>query len=144
MLVQDRETARRFFIDVWKKKRQAMALEPLQEQIAGIIIQHPEYHRILEDSEALQRSYLPENGVTNPFLHMGLHLAVQEQLMTDRPQGILLLYQQGLQRFGDAHELEHRVMDCLAETLWNAQGRNALPDEADYLRCVQELVTSSA
>ncbi|MGH6635627.1 MAG: DUF1841 family protein [Gammaproteobacteria bacterium] len=144
MLVQDRATARRFFIDVWRKKRQAIALEPLEEQIAGIIIQHPEYHRILEHSEALQRSHLPENGVTNPFLHMGLHLAVQEQLMTDRPQGILLLYQKGLRRFGDAHELEHRVMDCLAETLWNAQRRNALPDEADYLRCVQELVTSSA
>lgn len=144
MLVQDRETARRFFIDVWQKKRQAIALEPLEEQIAGIIIQHPEYHRILEDSEALQRSFLPENGVTNPFLHLGLHLAVQEQLMTDRPQGILLLYQQGLRRFGDAHELEHRVMECLAETLWNAQRKSALPDEADYLRCVQELVTSSA
>ena len=144
MLVQDRETARRFFIDVWRKKRQAMALEPLQEQIAEIIMQHPEYQTILEDSEALQRSYLPENGVTNPFLHMGLHLAVQEQLMTDRPQGIRLLYQQGLRRFGDAHELEHRIMDCLAETLWNAQRRNALPDEAEYLRCVRELVTSFA
>ncbi|MGH8580461.1 MAG: DUF1841 family protein [Gammaproteobacteria bacterium] len=140
MLMQDRETARRFFIDVWRKKRPAMALEPLEEQIAGIIMQHPEYHRILEDSEALQRSYLPENGVSNPFLHMGLHLAVQEQLMTDRPKGIRLLYQQGLRRFSDAHELEHRVMDCLAETLWNAQRRNALPDEADYLRCVQGLI----
>lgn len=143
MLVQDREAARRFFIDVWRKKRQAMTLEPLEQQIAGIIVQHPEYHRILEDGEALRRSYLPENGVTNPFLHMGLHLAVQEQLMTDRPKGILLLYQQGLRRFVDAHVLEHRVMDCLAETLWNAQRKNALPDEGEYLCCVQELVTSS-
>lgn len=140
MLVQDRETARRFFIDVWQKKQQAIALEPLEQQIATIIVQHPEYHRVLEDSEALQHSYLPEDGVTNPFLHMGLHLAVQEQLMTDRPKGILLLYQHGLRRFGDAHELEHRVMQCLAETLWNAQRGNVLPDETDYLRCIQKLV----
>jgi Domain of unknown function (DUF1841) len=140
MLVPDRETARRFFIDAWRKKRQAMILEPLEEQVATTIIQHPEYHRILEDSEALQRSYPPEDGVGNPFLHMSLHLAVQEQLLTDRPKGILSLYRQGLRRFGDPHELEHRVMDCLAETLWNAQRENALPDEDAYLRRVQELV----
>lgn len=140
MLVQDRESGRRFFIEVWRKKRQALTLEPLEQLIAGIIIQHPEYHKILVDIEAAERDYPPEAAVANPFLHMSLHVALQEQLMTDRPQGILELYQQGLPRFGDPHELEHRMMDCLAEALWRAQRANSLPDETEYLRCVQRLI----
>lgn len=140
MLVQDRESGRHFFLEVWRKKQQAAALEPLEELIAGIIVQHPEYHKILADMEALERDYTPDGGATNPFLHLSLHVAIQEQLMTDRPEGILKLYQEGLHRFGDPHALEHRIMDCLAESLWKAQRGQSLPDETEYLRCVQRLV----
>ena len=70
----------------------------------------------------------------NPFLHMGLHLAVREQISIDRPPGVRELHGQLQQRYGDVHEAEHAMMEALAETLWEAQRNGRAPDEAHYLR----------
>lgn len=141
MFIQDRASERRFFLQVWRKVKSDHPLEPLEQVVAGVIRRHPEYHALLADEEAaLGAEYPPESGRPNPFLHMGLHIAIQEQVMSDRPDGIAKLYKAGLRRLGDAHELEHRLMECLAETLWLAQGNNTLPDEAGYLHCVHQLV----
>lgn len=137
---QDRDQIRRFYCEVWQKYSQSQPLEPLEDMIAGVIADHPEYHPLLADTDgAMGRDYLPEMGETNPFLHMGMHIAIQEQLATDRPPGILQLYQRGRSRFPDAHELEHRIMECLAEMIWQAQRDGSQPDEAAYLNCVREL-----
>ncbi|WP_204318325.1 DUF1841 family protein [Serratia marcescens] len=42
-----------------------------------------------------------ELGETNPFLHMGLHLAVREQVATDRPQGIRTVYTKLIEKYQD-------------------------------------------
>ena len=112
----------------------------MEQLIIGVILQHPEYHRDLDNPEALSLEYSPEQGRTNPFLHMGLHIALQEQLHTDRPPGIRDIYQRlGTLHPGDNHELEHKMIDCLAEILWSAQTNNTLPDEAVYLECLQKI-----
>lgn len=137
---QDRNQIRRFYCEVWRKYRDGLPMEPLEDLIASVIADHPEYHPLLEDPDkSLERDYLPETGESNPFLHMGMHIAIQEQLGTDRPAGILKLYQSALTRFGDAHELEHRMMECLAEMIWQAQRHGTEPDQAAYLDCVRRL-----
>ena len=137
---QDRDQIRRFYCAVWQKYTNSEPMEPLEDMIATVIADHPEYHRLLEnDEQALSREYLPETGDTNPFLHMGMHIAIQEQLGTNRPVGIREAYQAGLSRFGDAHALEHRIMECLGEMIWLAQREGTAPDEQRYLACVQEL-----
>lgn len=138
---QDREQIRRFYCRVWKKYSDQLPMEPLEDLIAGVIADHPEYHDLLiEQEDALDRDYLPEMGETNPFLHMGLHIAIQEQLGADRPAGIRALYQAARPRFADAHALEHRLMECLAEMIWQAQRNQGAPDEQAYLDCVREIV----
>ncbi len=89
--------------------------------------------------DALETDYLPEGGQANPYLHMGLHLGLREQLSTDRPAGIRDLYRRILARVGDAHAAEHRMIECLAETLWEAQAGHAPPDEARYLERLRQL-----
>ena len=101
--------------------------------IAEIVAEHPEYHAALESADALTREYPPEADRPNPFLHMALHMAVREQLTTDRPRGVRDLYAKALPRFADAHWLEHTFMECLAETIWDAQRTGTVPDEARYL-----------
>ena len=118
-----------------------MPLEPIQELVAKVIAAHPEYHSELDDSETPSKHYSPEDGKTNPFLHMGMHIAIQEQRLADRPAGFAAIYNTGLRRFGDAHGLEHRIMECLGEALWSAQRNNTLPDEQAYLDCVRKLVS---
>lgn len=134
----DRDQLRQFYCEVWRKHGAGLPLEALESQIRDVILLHPEYHSLLEHPEqALGREYLPEFGATNPFLHMGLHLAIHEQLGTDRPAGIRALIAQLRVHWPDTHALEHQMMECLAESLWRSQRDGVPPDEAAYLDCLR-------
>ena len=141
MFGNDRDRLRRYYCTVWAKACSGQPLEPLEQLIAGIIGEHPEYQPVLADPDnTVNRDYTPELGQTNPFLHMGMHIALHEQLGSQRPAGILEVYQQLCQASGDRHAAEHRMMDCLGETLWEAQRQGTEPDEWLYLERLQRLV----
>lgn len=135
----ERKHLRDVFFRAWHKFRENHPLEGIEQIVVEIALRHPEYHQMLENREAYEeRDYLPEAGRTNPFLHMGLHIAIHEQLTTDRPSGVLAFYQALLARLNDPHVVEHRMMDCLAESLWQAQRHGREPSEDDYLRCLAQ------
>ncbi len=137
MLAHDRDEARRMFVQAWRKRQEGMVLEPLEALIADVVALHPEYHALLTSAEAaIAEEFTPERGETNPFLHMGMHIALREQVGTDRPAGIATLYRRAAERRGDAHAVEHEMMECLGEVLWRAQRDNAVPDEAAYFECL--------
>jgi hypothetical protein len=133
---------RQLFYTAWTKYNQKKPLLPLEQQLIDIMLAHPEYHAILEEStKHLHHTYFPELGETNPFLHMGLHLAVREQIATDRPYGIRNIYQQLTQNNTSSLEAEHAIMECLAEALWHAQRHQTMPDEMRYLEACQQLLS---
>ncbi len=136
----NRDDLRRFYIDSWRKYRNKEMLQPLETMVAEVISQHPEYHALLEKGEAfLDQDFMPEQGQTNPFLHMGMHLAIREQLGTERPFGIKEVHTTLLMRIGDPHEVEHRMLECLGEAMWEAQRSGTPPDEASYLECLKKI-----
>ena len=135
---QDRGELRKMYVDAWRKKLDGEPLSPLEAQIADVVAEHPEYHEMLAGGD-LEREYTPEGGQTNPFLHMGLHLGLREQVATDRPHGIAGIFRSLAARLGDPHDAEHRMIDCLAETLWEAQSHNSAPDEQRYLERLRRL-----
>ena len=140
MFGSDRTAMRRVFTEAWQKRLAGEPLEPLQQLISEVVIQHPEYHPFLAQSEsALQRDFQPEQGVSNPFLHMGMHISLQEQVGSDRPAGVTALYAELVGRHGDPHEAEHQMMECLGEMLWQAQRAGTQPDEQLYLACLRRL-----
>ena len=126
------------YVDAWRKSEAGEIMSPLEAQIAQVVNDHPEYQEMLTP-EALQESFTPEGGKTNPFLHMGLHLGIRDQVATDRPPGIAAIFNNLAAKAGDPHAAEHKMVDCLAETLWEAQGRNAPPDEQQYLERLKGL-----
>jgi hypothetical protein len=137
----DRDAMRRAFADAWKRRQAGEALEPLAAQLAAVIEEHPEYQGLLGNSEQTrQAEFPPELGGTNPFLHMGMHLAIRDQRATDRPSGFAGLHARLSLRYG-VHEAEHRIMECLGAALWEAQRSGAMPDEIAYLECVQRLAS---
>ena len=137
---QSRDELRRVYIEAWRKRREGLPTEPLEAQVADVIALHPEYHAALEGGDdALERDYTPEGGQSNPFLHMGLHLAVRDQIATDRPAGIRKAFQTVAAHLGSEHEAEHRIIECLAEAMWEAQRSGRPPDEAAYLQRVLRL-----
>jgi hypothetical protein len=138
---QSRDELRRVYIDAWRKHRDGLPMEPLEAQVADVIALHPEYQAALERPDhVVERDYSPEGGQSNPFLHMGLHLAVRDQIATNRPAGIRQAFDALAKRMGSAHDAEHRVIECLAEALWEAQRAGRPPDEQAYLERVKALV----
>jgi len=135
----DRGAMRGVFVNAWKKHRGGLALEPLEALVVEVIEAHPEYHEWLISEAAASRDFPVDAGVVNPFLHMSMHIALREQLETDRPSGVRALYQRLRLRGGEVHALEHAMMDCLGECLWRAQRGAMQPDEQAYLACLQRL-----
>ncbi len=130
---QDRDPMRRRFAEAWRKHRERIPLTPLEALIADVIAMHPEYHRWLADPDTAAAYQPPAAAGTNPFLHLGLHIAVREQLAVDRPPGIRALHQQLLGSHPLPHAAEHVLVEALGETLWEAQRAGRAPDEARYL-----------
>jgi len=138
-MFQSRDEVRQVYLGVWHKIQQKLVLEPMEALIADVIETHPEYHALLAASDDIkQQEFTPEQGQTNPFLHMGMHITLREQAGTDRPAGIRAIHQKLVSKNG-AHEAEHAMMECLGQTLWNAQRNNQPPDEDAYLDCLRKL-----
>ena len=137
---QSREQMRRMYLQAWRKFSAKQPLEPLEAQIAAVIAEHPEYLAWIEAGDsALGAEFSPESGRQNPFLHMGLHLAIREQVATDRPQGIQQIHRDIAARLGDVHAAEHAMLELLAEALWEAQRNGRAPDERAYLERLRTL-----
>jgi hypothetical protein len=131
-----RDQSRQFLFEVWEKQRAKAPLSPLESLALSILLEHPEYHPVLEDRERyLDRDWRPEGGETNPFLHIAMHLAIEEQLSIDQPPGIRAAVQALTAKLGE-HGARHEVMECLAEVVWQAQRNGAPFDNAMYLDCI--------
>ena len=137
MFNPSRDQARRFLIDAWAKRRNRLPGTPMDILAADLVALHPEDHALLEAEDALTREWTPEQGETNPFLHLSLHLDIEEQLSIDQPPGIRAAYQRVLARHGEPMAAQHALIECLAETMWRAQRDNTTPDGDAYLECVQ-------
>lgn len=138
-----RDQLRSAYAQAWAKHMTREPLTPLEAQIADVIGAHPEYQRVVSDAHAAVGFEHGGAGIAeNPFLHMGLHLAVRDQLATDRPPGIRDLHRQLLARHTDAHAAEHALMEALGEELWSAQRNGRAPDEQQYLALARSRLTS--
>lgn len=137
MFSPSRDQVRQFFFDVWAKYRAGQPLAGAELPALEAVLAHPEYHRLLERPEKfLDRDYRPEDGETNPFLHLSMHLALSEQLSIDQPPGIRDRYRRLLARHGEAMDAQHAALECLAETIWRAQRQGRPFDPAAYLACL--------
>ena len=140
---QDRGQTREVFFRAWRAHREGHPLEGVEKLIVQVVLRHPEYHALLEHPEpARERDYFPESGETNPFLHLGMHIAIEEQLSIDQPRGIRGYYQKILMRLPDEHAAQHHMMECLGEMLWQASRQATAPQETVYLDCLKRLLGS--
>jgi hypothetical protein len=132
-----RDQVREFFFGLWAKSQAGEALTPLESMALAIAIDHPEYHKALAEPEHFRdREWKPELGETNPFLHLSMHLAIEEQLSIDQPPGIRASVRQLAMKCDSEHEARHAVMDCLAEMIWQTQRHGTAFDNAAYLDCL--------
>ncbi|MCP4074854.1 MAG: DUF1841 family protein [Gammaproteobacteria bacterium] len=138
-MFQNRDEIRQVYLTVWQKLQNGQILEPMESVIADIIQLHPEYHSILQQGQSAQNiEFNPESGNSNPFLHMGMHIALREQTSIDRPAGIKRIHHKLSKKKGQ-HDAEHAMIECLGQALWLAQQNNTMPDETAYLNCLKKI-----
>ena len=134
MFDPSRDQVRDTFFETWRKYRAGEPLAGIETIALDVILAHPEYHAMLGDpARYRERDYQDE---TNPFLHMSLHMALEEQLSIDQPPGIAGHFQALVRRLGARHEALHEALECLAETMWRAQRDKMPPDAVAYLECL--------
>jgi hypothetical protein len=142
MFQPSQHDVRRFFCESWRRERDALPLDPMQAKAVRWIAEHPEYHDALDDlAAALAAVYTVEDGRTNPFLHLSMHLSIDEQCGIDQPRGIRGAVQMLAARHGSLHEAHHEVMECLGEMIWRSQREGLPPDGEAYLDAVRRRAT---
>jgi Domain of unknown function (DUF1841) len=142
MFQPSQNDVRRFFCAVFARSRAGLPLEPMQAIAADWIAQHPEYHGDLADeATALAAVYTVEEGRTNPFLHLSMHLTIHEQVAIDQPSGIRQAVELLAARRGSLHEAHHEVMECLGQMVWESQRSGQPPDGEAYLEAVRQRAT---
>lgn len=139
MFQPSRDDARRFLFDTWKKQQSGQPLTDLERLAAAIMLDHPEYHVHLRQPERyLEQDWHPEQGQTNPFLHLMMHLSIDEQCSIDQPPGVRALLAALAERHGSRHTAQHEAMDGMAEMLWRAQREGRFPDPNVYLNILRD------
>jgi hypothetical protein len=142
MFQPSQHDVRRFFCDAYARDRMKAALQPMQAMAARWIAEHPEYHADLADEAvALAAVYSVEAGRTNPFLHLSMHLSIEEQVAIDQPTGIRQAVGLLAARRSSLHEAHHEVMECLGEMVWTSQRSGLPPDGQAYLEAVRRRAT---
>jgi hypothetical protein len=138
MFQPSQHDVRRFFCETHQRQQQGLPLDPMQAKAAPWTASHPEYHDELSDTaRALEAVYRVEDGRTNPFLHLSMHLSIVEQCDIDQPQGIREAVQRLAHRLGTLHEAHHAVMECLGEMIWASQRSGLPPDGEAYVEAVR-------
>lgn len=144
MFTPSRDDARRFFFNTWHNHKIGIQLTDLERTALAILIMHPEYHQILDQPDRyLTYEWTAEDGQGNPFLHLGLHLALEEQRSIDQPPGIRQIYGQLAAQMNDEHLAQHACIEALAETIWHAQRNNVPLNNETYLEKLRSQIKSS-
>jgi len=142
MFQPSQNDVRRFFCAAYARQRDGLPMAPIDAIAARWIAEHPEYHADLADeAAALAAVYTVEEGRTNPFLHLSMHLSIEEQCSIDQPTGIRQAVELLAARRGSMHQAHHEVMECLGEMIWASQRSGLPPDGHAYLDAVRRRAT---
>lgn len=134
MFAPSQEQVRRFFCEAWAKHLAGQPLTPLEAQAVDWMVQHPEYHQDLADAEAAVAAiYTVEEGRTNPFLHLSMHLSITEQVSIDQPRGIKAAVERLAHKCSSLHDAHHEAMEALGEMVWESQRSGKPFDGQSYI-----------
>jgi Domain of unknown function (DUF1841) len=138
MFQPSQHDVRRFFCDTWRKWRDGTPLTPIENLAARWLAEHPEYDADLADAQAaVEASFSVQDGRTNPFLHLAMHLSISEQCSIDQPAGVAQAVQRLADKLNSLHAAHHEAMECLGEMIWASQRSGLAPDGVGYLECLR-------
>ena len=134
MFTPSQADVRRFFCSVYAKAQTGQALEAIETIASLWMNEHPDYHAELADeAAALAAMEVLEDGKSNAFLHLSMHLSITEQCSIDQPRGIRQAVELLTHRLDSLHDAHHAVMECLGQMMWESQRAGRPPDGKAYI-----------
>ena len=130
--------SREIMCSIWERFQRGLTL-PEEEHIAGALREHDEYKSAWEAGSAAPDEHCTVNGA-NPFLHVHIHVAVENQLRGGDPPGVSVVLGE-LQRKGiDRHEAIHMIGSVLINEIYEIMGAHRPFDRARYLKGLDNLL----
>ena len=143
MFTPSQQDVRRFFCETYRKFHAKEILTPLEAIASDWIQQHSEYDEVLSDLDtALHANYSMEQGNSNPFLHLSMHLSIAEQIAVDQPRGVRTAFEMLASKLNSQHEAHHEIMECLVTIIWNSQRNGLPPDGEAYIEALRKRASS--
>lgn len=106
-----------------------------------IVLQmHPDFLAFHESGRQLPEEATNEDGdLWSPRMHLGMHSAVESQLVRNQPEGIFSMACE-MEKEGriGSHQIRHAIADVLAQMIWSMQKEDKLFDDDLYLREIPE------
>ena len=143
MFTPSQQDVRRFFCETYRKLHAKEILTPLEAIASDWIQQHSEYDEVLSNLDtALHANYSMEQGNSNPFLHLSMHLSIAEQIAVDQPRGVRTAFEMLASKLNSQHEAHHEIMECLGTMIWNSQRNGLPPDGEAYIEALRKRASS--
>ncbi len=143
MFNPSQQDVRRFFCETFRKFHAKEILTPLEAIASDWINQHSEYDEVLSDLDtALHANYSIDQGNSNPFLHLSMHLSIAEQIAVDQPRGVRQTFDVLSTKLNSQHEAHHEMMECLGTMIWNSQRNGLPPDGEAYIEALRKRASS--
>lgn len=134
---------RQVFWDAWHKDQTDQPLNAMEVRIARVIRMHPEYHPLFADMESFLDRDFQDDGGMNPYLHLSLHLALEEQIASHQPAIVSTVLEHLMQvKNMERHDALHAILEILTEILHGSHRQGQEPDVQAYAERVQQLIRS--
>lgn len=103
-------------------------------RIAAILLAHPEYEDVYEDTEILDGREFDTGSEGNPFLHVSFHQMIEDQLASGNHKELSFFVEVMENKGYDRHEIIHAVIKILIRMLSDAINNNKSIDVNRYKR----------
>ena len=122
------------FRSIWKAAQTGDldSLSDEQRSLAGIMIEHEQYHDQFEIANMFYDYDYDAGSKTNPFLHITLHQVIQDQLEQREPIEALQFYNSMRRHKVSRHEAIHCIAAILSFLFYDLSARKEEFDNEKY------------
>jgi hypothetical protein len=127
---------RRKIQEVWQKAKEEEELSREEDRLAKILLEHREYQEIWEK---IPLNPERETGGVNPYLHVSLHLAIENQIVEENPRQVNRYLSKKLAQGIDRHKIIHEIAAIFCESLFDTLKYQKPFDRIRYIQRLEEM-----
>lgn len=118
--------------ELWKKVKEEKELSQEDKKLAKILLEHEEYYNLWDAISSPPKKIAEQ---INPYLHVYLHLAIENQIREENPRQVSRYVSQS----SDKHKAIHEIVAIFSEYLFEALKYRKPIDRLKYIQRLNEV-----